>query len=82
MDEDLLPKAGLPDALRLNRSLAADNLNTSGDALQNGRRLGDDVTDVLCRTRAADFADSGHGGRGGDASLAIDSLPGTRAKTR
>lgn len=46
---DLLRKALLPDVLRLNLALPPDDLAIGANGLQNGRRPGDDVTDVVLR---------------------------------
>jgi hypothetical protein len=48
-DKALLRKAIFPDVLRLDLSQASGALNVGGNGLQNGRRLGDDVTDIALR---------------------------------
>jgi hypothetical protein len=46
-DRDLLRKALLPDILRLDLARAPNDLAVGANGLQNGRRLGDDVVDIL-----------------------------------
>ena len=48
-DKDLLRKALLPDVLRLNVSLAPNDLAVGQFGLQNGRRPGDAVFDIAVR---------------------------------
>jgi hypothetical protein len=48
-DKNLLRSAIFPDVLRLDLSRQATELGIGGNGLQNGRRLGDDVTDIALR---------------------------------
>jgi hypothetical protein len=48
-DKNLIRKVLLPDVLRLDLSLAPNELSIGANGLQNGRRLGDDVIDILLR---------------------------------
>jgi hypothetical protein len=48
-NRDLIREALLPDVLRLNLALPPGDLAIGANGLQNGRRLGDDVTDILLR---------------------------------
>ena len=48
-DKDLIRKVLLPDVLRLDLSLAPRDLAIGGNGYQNGRRLGDDVVDIVLR---------------------------------
>jgi hypothetical protein len=48
-DPELIRKVLLPDVLRLDLSLPATDLAVGGNGLQNGRRPGDDVIDILLR---------------------------------
>jgi len=48
-DPGFIRQALLPDVLRLDLALAPGDLAIGANGLQNGRRLGDDVTDILVR---------------------------------
>src|SRR3989442_15736915 len=48
-DRDLLRKALLPDVLRLDLARPATTLDVGANGLQNGRRAGDDVSDIIFR---------------------------------
>jgi uncharacterized protein DUF4331 len=48
-DKDLIRKVVLPDVMRLDLSLAAGDLAIGANGYQNGRRLGDDVVDIVLR---------------------------------
>jgi hypothetical protein len=44
---DLLRRVLIPDILRINFALAATDVGVATNGLQNGRRFGDDVVDIL-----------------------------------
>lgn len=48
-DPGFIRQALIPDVLRLDLALAPADLAIGANGLQNGRRLGDDVTDILLR---------------------------------
>jgi hypothetical protein len=65
-DSNLLREALLPDVLRLDLTQASTTLAIGQGGLQNGRRPGDDVIDILLRVARqladVDFAGSGRAG--------------------
>jgi len=48
-DRNLIRKVLIPDVLRLNLALPATDVGVATNGLQNGRRFGDDVIDILLR---------------------------------
>jgi len=48
-DKNLLRKVLIPDVLRFDVSRAATDVGVASNGLQNGRRFGDDVIDILLR---------------------------------
>jgi len=48
-DPNLIRKVLIPDVLRINLALPATDVGIATNGLQNGRRLGDDVIDILLR---------------------------------
>jgi uncharacterized protein DUF4331 len=48
-DKNLLRRVLIPDVLRINLALPATDVGVASNGLQNGRRFGDDVIDILLR---------------------------------
>ena len=48
-DPNLIRKVLIPDVLRINLALPATDVGVATNGLQNGRRFGDDVIDILLR---------------------------------
>ena len=48
-DKNLLRKVLIPDVLRFDLALPATDVGVATNGLQNGRRFGDDVIDILLR---------------------------------
>ena len=48
-DKNLIRKVLIPDVLRIDLALPATDVGVASNGLQNGRRFGDDVIDILLR---------------------------------
>jgi hypothetical protein len=74
-DPNFLREALLPDVLRLDLTLASNNLAVGQFGLQNGRRPGDDAIDILLRVaRQLADVDFAGGGRVGALQFNLNNL--------